>query len=105
MWWNYSARRLVSERINDYGKDETGCDNQVVEGAALDVMIMCDETFQRAAWSAWESTIVVKVECDVVIKLSSADNTWCLLKRAIMVQTDVRESSLQTNDIIDGAMF
>ena len=25
----------MSMRINDYGQDETGCGNQVVEGAAL----------------------------------------------------------------------
>ena len=30
-----------ARRINDYGKDETGCDNQVVEGAALDVKMTC----------------------------------------------------------------
>ena len=66
MWWNYSARRLMSVRIDECGKYATRCYNQDVEGAALDVM--CDETIRRAAWWAW--------------------------KRRIMVTTEVRESSL-----------
>ena len=31
------------------GKDETGCDIKLSRVLALDVQIMCDETFQRAA--------------------------------------------------------